>query len=55
VTAFQVRLRSLPAQNEVLPQSARDEFVLAAIVQNLKTLALRTLKPPPTQPHVSLA
>jgi transposase len=34
---------------------ARDEFVLAAIVQNLKTLALRTLKPPPTQPHVSLA
>jgi transposase len=34
---------------------ARDEFVLAATVQNLKTLALRTLKPPPTQPHVSLA
>ena len=34
---------------------ARDEFVLAAIVQNLKTLALRTLKPPPTQPHVSIA
>jgi hypothetical protein len=27
---------------------ARDEFHLAAIVQNLKTLALRTLKPPTT-------
>jgi hypothetical protein len=26
---------------------ARDEFVLAATVQNLKTLALRTLGPPP--------
>jgi hypothetical protein len=26
--------------------SARDEFHLAAIVQNLKTLALRTLRPP---------
>jgi hypothetical protein len=26
---------------------ARDEFHLAAIVQNLKTLALRTLGPPP--------
>ena len=25
---------------------ARDEFHLAAIVQNLKTLALRALKPP---------
>ena len=34
---------------------ARDEFVLAATVQNLKTLALRTLKLPPTQPHVSFA
>lgn len=29
---------------------ARDEFVLAATVQNLKTLALRTLKPPFVQP-----
>ena len=26
---------------------ARDEFLLAAIVQNLKTLALRLVKPPP--------
>ena len=26
---------------------ARDEFLLAAIVQNLKTLALRILGPPP--------
>ena len=26
---------------------ARDEFHLAAIVQNLKTLALRILEPPP--------
>ena len=34
---------------------ARDEFVLAAIVQNLKTLVLRTLKSPPTQPHPSFA
>jgi transposase len=33
---------------------ARDEFVLAAIVQNLKTLALRTLEPP-AQPRVSFA
>ena len=30
---------------------ARDEFHLAAIVQNLKTLALRALGPPPIQPH----
>ncbi|MGA8423116.1 MAG: IS1182 family transposase [Pseudolabrys sp.] len=29
---------------------ARDEFHLAAIVQNLKTLALRALGPPPIQP-----
>jgi transposase len=29
---------------------ARDEFHLAAIVQNLKTLALRILGPPPAQP-----
>src|SRR5271170_1908402 len=28
---------------------ARDEFLLAAIVQNLKTLALRMVGPPPTQ------
>jgi len=34
---------------------ARDEFVLAATVQNLKTLVLRTLKPSLTQPHVSFA
>ena len=34
---------------------ARDEFVLAATMQNLKTLAFRTLKPPPNEPHVSLA
>ena len=26
---------------------ARDEFHLAAIVQNLKTLALRLIRPPP--------
>jgi hypothetical protein len=26
---------------------ARDEFHLAAIVQNLKTMALRLLRPPP--------
>ena len=34
---------------------ARDEFVLAATVQNLKTLVLRTLMPSQTQPHVSFA
>ncbi len=34
---------------------ARDEFVLAATVQNLKTLVLRTPMPSPTQPHVSFA
>lgn len=28
---------------------ARDEFHLAAIVQNLKTLALRLIRPPPLQ------
>ena len=32
---------------------ARDEFHLAAIVQNLKTLALRTIDQPPRQWHVS--
>jgi transposase len=34
---------------------ARDEFVLAATVQNLKTLVLRTLKPPLAQPRASFA
>ena len=34
---------------------ARDEFLLAAIVQNLKTLALRALGPPPTRRRLSLA
>ena len=34
---------------------ARDEFVLAATVQNLKTLALRTLKPSSVQPSLSFA
>jgi len=34
---------------------ARDEFVLAATVQNLKTLVLRTLMPSLTQPHVSFS
>ena len=34
---------------------ARDEFHLAAIAQNLKTLALRAIGPPPNQRHVSLA
>jgi transposase len=34
---------------------ARDEFVLAAIVQNLKTLALRTFQPPPVQRRLALA
>ena len=29
---------------------ARDEFHLAAIVQNLKTLALRLIRPPPPRP-----
>ena len=32
---------------------ARDEFHLAAIVQNLKTLALRALGPPPNQPRAA--
>ena len=31
---------------------ARDEFHLAAIVQNLKTMALRLLRPPPARPCV---
>jgi hypothetical protein len=35
------------------PSGARDEFHLAAIVQNLKTLALRTIDQPPRQWHVS--
>ena len=34
---------------------ARDEFHLAAIVQNLKTLALRFLGPPPARPRASFA
>jgi transposase len=34
---------------------ARDEFHLAAIVQNLKTLALRALKPPDQLSYASLA
>jgi DDE family transposase len=34
---------------------ARDEFRLAAIVQNLKTVALRALRPPPNQPRTALA
>jgi hypothetical protein len=34
---------------------ARDEFQLAAIVQNLKTLALRTLGPPLPRRRPSLA
>ncbi|MBR1280202.1 IS1182 family transposase [Bradyrhizobium sp. AUGA SZCCT0283] len=35
--------------------SVRDEFHLAAIVQNLKTLALRTIGPPAALRHVPLA
>ena len=34
---------------------ARDEFVLAAIVQNLKTLALRIFQPPPVQQRLASA
>ena len=34
---------------------ARDEFVLAAIVQNLKTLALRILAPPPARRRTAFA
>jgi hypothetical protein len=34
---------------------ARDEFLLAATVQNLKTLALRTLGPPPALRRASFA
>jgi len=34
---------------------ARDEFLLAATVQNLKTLALRLLGPPPARQRASLA
>ncbi len=34
---------------------ARDEFLLAATVQNLKTLALRIFQPPPDQRHLALA
>ena len=35
--------------------SVRDEFHLAAIVQNLKTLVLRTIGPPAALRHVPLA
>ena len=34
---------------------ARDEFHLAAIVQNLKTMALRALGPPPNRRQASFA
>ena len=34
---------------------ARDEFILAAIVQNLKTLALRILGPPPARRRIAFA
>jgi hypothetical protein len=34
---------------------ARDEFLLAATVQNLKTLALRNLGPPPATERASFA
>jgi hypothetical protein len=34
---------------------ARDEFLLAATVQNLKTLALRIFTPPPNQRRVAFA
>ena len=34
---------------------ARDEFLLAATVQNLKTLALRIFQPPPDQRRLALA
>jgi IS5 family transposase len=34
---------------------ARDEFILAAIVQNLKTLALRILGPPPARRRAAFA
>ena len=34
---------------------ARDEFLLAATVQNLKTLALRTLGPPPVRQRAAFA
>ena len=34
---------------------ARDEFLLAATVQNLKTLALRILGPPPARQRALLA
>jgi hypothetical protein len=37
------------------PSGARDEFHLAAIVQNLKTLALRSLGPPVALPFGSVA
>jgi hypothetical protein len=44
-----MRLRGLSGARDVLRglSGARDEFHLAAIVQNLKTMALRLLGPPP--------
>jgi len=42
-----VRLRRL--------SGARDEFLLAATVQNLKTLALRILGPPSARRNASIA
>jgi hypothetical protein len=42
-----MRLRSLTG--------ARDEFHLAAIVQNLKTMALRLLRPPTDGASTSIA
>ena len=42
-----VRLRGLPG--------AGDEFHLAAIVQNLKTMALQLLGPPTEQARASIA
>ena len=45
--AFEMRLRGLTG--------ARDEFILAAIAQNLKTLALRIWRPPPSMPNVCVA
>jgi hypothetical protein len=44
LTGHFIRLRAHAAQR---PFRRRDEFQLAAIVQNLKTMALRLLGPPP--------
>jgi hypothetical protein len=40
---------------EATPACARDEFHLAAIVQNLKTMALRLVWPPSDRAAVSVA